>query len=189
MSDISIFCPRCRRSLQIPSEFDNVICPGCATVYRVRRRGELINLREFWSDSTDSREENAEAVVESGLAEIDELIEEAESEIEGLRGREQSAPLQRGCAFFGLFMLVMVVIAFFMLAGKEYIGGWLFYASIAAVVLLGLARIRRKLFSAGELAEIRQERLRLEAGLYELQAERERIERLKSELKSGDLNN
>lgn len=189
MSAISTYCPRCQRSLEIPHEFDNVICPGCATAYWIRRHGDLINLSEMWPDTADSRRgENAVAVIESRLAEIDELMDAAESEIESLRSREQSAPLQRGCAFFGLFMMVIVVSALFMLVGKGYVGGWLFYASVAAVILLSLARIRRKLVSSSQLEVLRQDRMQIEEGLAQLQAERDRIQKLRADLSPGEPN-
>jgi len=183
MSFISTYCPRCQRFLEIPHEFDNVICPGCATAYWIRRHGDLINLSEMWPDSADSRRgENAVAVIESRLAEIDELMEAAESEIESLRSREQSAPLQRGCAFFGLFMMVIVVIALFILVGRGYVGSWLFYASVVVVILLSLARMRRKLVSSEQLEELSKDRLQIEEGLAQLQAERDRIQKLKASL-------
>lgn len=187
MSAISTYCPRCQRSLDIPVEFDNVICPGCATAYWIRRHGDLINLLEMWPDTEDSRRaENAVAVVASRLVEIDELIEAAESEIESLRSREQSAPLQRGCAFFGLFMMVMVVIALFMLVGKGYVGSLLFYASVAVVIVLGLARMRRKFVSSAQLKELRQGQLQIENNLLQLRAERDRIQRLKASLRPDE---
>jgi len=155
--------------------------------YRIRRHGDLINLSEIWSDSSDSPEsEYAEAVIESRVAELDELIQEAESEIENLRGREQSGPLQKGCAFFGLFTLVIVVIAVFMLMGKDHVGSWIFYVSVVIVVLLGLARIRRKLVSAEQIEDLRREREKMEDGLSRLQAERQRIQRLKAQLHPPD---
>lgn len=176
MSEILTSCPRCRRSLEIPHDFDNVICPGCATSYWIRRHDDLINLSEMWPDAGDVRRgENAAAVIESRLAEIDELVEAAELDIAGLRGREQSAPLQRGCAFFGLFMTVIVVISIFMLVGRGYVGSWLFYVSVVAAVLLGLARIRRKVVTTEQLEECRRERLQLEYDLGQLKAERDRI--------------
>lgn len=190
MSDISTFCPRCRRSLEIPFEFDNVICPGCGAAYRIRRHGDLVNLTESWSDSLDSPAGNsADAVVESRLAEIDELVDEAELEIESLRAREQSVPLQMGCAIFGLFTLVLAVIAVFMLVGREHVGGWLFYVSVAVVVLLGLARIRRKLVDVQQLTDLRRERARMESGLWELREERDRIQTLRANLHAGDHQN
>ena len=183
MSAISTYCPRCQRSLEIPHEFDNVICPGCATGYWVRRHLGAINLSEMWPDTADSlRGENALAVIESRLAEIDELVEEAESEIESLRSREQSAPLQKGCAFFGLFTTVIVVIALFMLVGKGQVGSWLFFLSVAVVILLSLVRIRRKLVSSAQLEELREDRLQIEEGLAQLQAERDHIQKLKATL-------
>lgn len=183
MTTLSTYCPRCERSLEIPLEFDNVICPGCATAYWIRRHRGAINLSEMWPDTADPRRaENAAAVIESRLAEIDELIEEAESEVESLRSRELSAPLQKGCAFFGLFMMVIVVIVLFMLLGKGYFGSWLFFASVAAVILFNLARIRRKLSSSPQLEALRRDRMEIEDGLAQLQAERDRIQKLKSSL-------
>ena len=183
MSGVSTYCPRCQRTLEIPREFDNVICPGCATAYWIRRHQGALNLSEMWPDAGDLRRgENAAAVIESRLAEIDELMAEAESEIESLKGSEQSPALQKGCAFFGLFLMVVFVIALFMLLGKVYIGGWLFFAALAAVILLSLARMRRKLIGATELDELREQRTTVEDGLAELQAERDRIQRLKVSL-------
>jgi hypothetical protein len=183
MSAISTYCPRCHRSLEIPVEFDNVICPGCATGYWIRRHGDLINLSEIWPDTTDSRRgENAAAVIESRLLEIDELMEAAELEIESLRSREQSVPLQKGCAFFGLFMMVIVVIALFMLVGKSHVGSWVFYVFVATAVLLSLARIRRKFVTSDQLEELRQDRMRIEDSHAELRVERDRIQDLKARL-------
>jgi len=187
MSVISTYCPQCQRVLEIPVEFDNVICPACETAYWIRRHGDLLNLSEMWPDTDDARRgENAAAVVESRLAEIDELMESAEAEIENLRSRELSAPLQRGCAFFGLFIAVIVVIALFMLVARSYVGSWLFYASVAAVILLSLARMRRKLASSGQLEELRQDRLQIEDDLAQLHAERERIQQLRTNLNPRD---
>jgi hypothetical protein len=189
MSTISTFCPRCHQSLEVPYEFDNLICPGCVTAFWVRRHGDLISLSEISPDSLDSRKgEEAAAVVESRLAEIDELIEESESEVEALRSREQSGPLQRGCAFFGLFMMVILVIALFMLVARAYVGSWLFYLSIAVVILLGLARIRRKLATSAQLEALRQERHHIEEGLTHLHAERDRLQDLSTRLRQLDPN-
>src|SRR5712692_5899573 len=127
MNNISTHCPRCRFALEIPPDFDNVICRGCATGYWVRRHGGALSLTEIWPEGEDGllREPEAGPVIEQRLADIAELMEEAEIEIEGLRSREQSGPLQMGCAFFGLFMTVVVVSALFMLLGKSYFGSWM----------------------------------------------------------------
>jgi len=122
-----------------------------------------------------------ESAIEARLAEIEELLEETTAEIESLRSREQSAPLQMGCAFFGLFTAVIIVISLFILLGKGYFGGWIFYLSVTTVILLGLARIRRKLTSSRQLEEFRRSRIELEGELVLLEAERDRIERLKLE--------
>jgi len=182
MKNISTHCPKCRFSLEIPEDFENVICRGCATGFLVRRHGDALNLSEIWPEEEDGPSLKTEAgpILEQRLAEIDELMEEVEVEIEVLRSREQSGPLQMGCAFFGLFMTVIVVSALFMLLGKSYFGSWMFYASIVAVMLIGFARIRRKLVGASQREKIRQDRIRTEAGLAQLQAERDRIQKLKA---------
>src|SRR6185369_12229935 len=109
MKNISTLCPKCRFSLEIPEDFDNVICRGCATSYWVRRHGDVLNLSEIWPVDNDLlAAADPGPVVEQRLADIAELIEEAEIQIESRRSREQSAPLQLGCAFFGIFMTVIV---------------------------------------------------------------------------------
>jgi hypothetical protein len=181
------FCVRCQRSLEIPAEFDNVICAGCGTPYWIRRHGELLNLSEMWPDAEDSRRgQNAVALAESRLAEIDELVEASQEEIEALRSREQSGPLQSGCAFFGLFLTVLLVIAVFMLVARGYVGSWLFYLSVVLVIFRGLVRIRRKLLSPEQLEEMREDRVEIERGVSELLAERERILTLRANLVSED---
>ncbi len=172
MTNILTRCPRCSRSLEIPASFDNVVCPGCAMLYRIRRHQDVISLSEMTP---------VESAIEARLAEIEELLEETTAEIESLRSREQSAPLQMGCAFFGLFTAVIIVISLFILLGKGYFGGWIFYLSVTTVILLGLARIRRKLTSSRQLEEFRRSRIELEGELVLLEAERDRIERLKLE--------
>src|SRR2546422_10121151 len=121
MDNISTHCPRCRFSLEIPPDFDNVICRGCATAYWVRRHGDALSLARIWPEEDDGllRATDAGPMIEQRLADIDELMVEAEMDIEGLRSREQSTPLQMGCAFFGLFLTIVVVSAIFMLLGKS----------------------------------------------------------------------
>jgi hypothetical protein len=183
MSTLTTFCPRCQRSLDIPMDFDSVICAGCATAYTVRRRRNAINLLETGPQAdVPPRNRDAIAVIDSRLAEIEQLIEEAESEIESLRSIEQSVPLQKGCAFFGLFTMVIVVIVLFMLLGRGYFGSWLFFAAVAAVILLGLARMRRKLAGSAQLEDLQEDRRGAEHELDELRTERDRVLRLKASL-------
>jgi hypothetical protein len=190
MNNISTYCPSCRFSLEIPPDFQNVICRGCATAYLVRRHGDALSLFEITPKEEDSllRATEAGPVIDRRLADIDELMEEVELEIAALRSREQSAPLQLGCAFFGLFMTIIVVSALFMLLGKSYFGSWMFYASIAAVILLGFARIRRKLVGTLQREKLRQDRLLIEDSLAQLEAERDRILKLKAFLDSEEVN-
>jgi hypothetical protein len=113
-----------------------------------------------------------ESSIRSDLAKIEELIEATSTEIEELRSREQSGPLQLGCAIFGLFSAVILVLAFFMLLGKDYVGGWLFYLSLSAVVVLGVIRIRGKLLTSADRKEFRRRRIQLEGEMTALDRER-----------------
>ena len=172
MTIIHTRCPRCGRSLEIPASFNNAVCPGCGMLYELHRHQGVISLSEMTP---------VESTIETWLAELEELIEETAAEIESLRSREQSLPLQMGCAFFGLFMAVITVMVLFILLGKGYFGGWIFYLAIAVVIALGLARIRRKLTTSTQLEKFRRSRIELEGELVLLEGERDRIERLKLE--------
>jgi hypothetical protein len=183
MSAITTYCPLCQRALEIPAEFDNVVCPGCATAFWVRRHREVINLSEMWPDADDSlRVRNAKTLIESRLEELSERIEEVADEIEILKSREKSAPLQRGCAFFSLFMAVILVIVLFMLLGRGYFGSWLFFIAVAVVVLLSLYRIRQRIAGASQIETLKGDRLNAEQMLTQLRAEFDRYEQLKHDL-------
>ena len=189
MEIIKTTCPKCESLLEFPQDFDNVICGNCGAAFQVRKYKGAINLYQkdqamARSASTEMDEGEALAVVESRMAELDELIQEASSEIESLNSREQSAPLQAGCSFFGLFVLLIVVIVAFMPLGRKYFGNWLFYLALAAIVLLGLRRIRRKKASPAQIEQLRAERLRLEDALAQLQSERDRVGNLKAKITS-----
>lgn len=174
MNVILTRCPRCQLSLEIPPEFDNVICCGCSSSYWVLRHGGTLSLSEIWPANEDAQRARNSAV-ERRLAEIEELIGEAEPESEILRSKEQSLPLQLGCAFFGLFMMIILLIALFMFLGKAYVGSWAFYAAIAVVVLLGLARIWRKLIGPAQREKLHRDRILIEDRLAQLQTERRRL--------------
>jgi uncharacterized Zn finger protein (UPF0148 family) len=192
MDIIKTNCPECASPLEFPKDFDSVICAKCGTAFQVRAYKDAINLsprdQTVWpSTPTDINEAEALAVVESRLAELDELISEAGAEVETLKSRELSVPLQTGCSFFGLFMLVIIVITAFMPLGRKYFGNWLFYLAIALVILLGLQRIRRKQASPAQIEQLRAERLNIEAGLAQLEAERDHVRDLKAKITSFDL--
>jgi hypothetical protein len=127
-----------------------------------------------------------EDVIRTRLAELDEMVEELQAEIEALRSRELSAPLQIGCSFFSLFIGVMVVLAASMLLGRSYFGSWIFYVCLAVVISLGIVRLRRKLRTRVPAEEIRQERVGLEKTLSELLGERSRVQELGTNLISPD---
>jgi len=189
MEIIKTTCPKCESLLEFPQDFDNVICGNCGAAFQVRKYKGAINLYQkdqamARSASTEMDDGEALAVVESRMAELDELIQEASSEIESLNSREQSEPLQAGCSFFGLFVLLIVVIVAFMPLGRKYFGNWLFYLALAAIVLLGLRRIRRKQASPAQIEQLRAERLRLEDALAQLQSERDRVGNLKAKITS-----
>jgi LSD1 subclass zinc finger protein len=186
MEIIKTTCPQCRKPLEFPDDFDNVICAFCGSAFKVREYKGTISLSatgrsaKLLPPGADEAGQSM-AVIESRLSELDDLIAEVGSEIENLRSREQSAPLQKGCSFFGLFMLVITVIALFMPLGRRYFGNWLFYLSLAVIVVLGIRRIRRQFQSPVQLKQLSDERLQLEAGLTQLEAERSRVLKLKEE--------
>ena len=103
------------------------------------------------------------------------MISEIEADIEAIRAREQSGPLQLGCAAFGVFGLVLAVIVGFMLVGRTLVGGWVFYLALAIVILLGVVRVRAKLKDQIPASALRADRLRLEETLAELQRDRSRL--------------
>jgi hypothetical protein len=187
MDDILVYCPRCHFTLEIPPEFDNVVCGGCGTPFWVRRHGGSLSLSEIWPGEDSPRAAKTGDAIDLRLAEIDEFIEEAEAEIEDLKSREQSAPLQVGCAFFGLFTTIIVLIGIFMFLGKSYVGSWMFYIAIAAVILLSVSRIRRNLIGHAEREKLRQRRIPIEAGIAQLHAERIRLNGLKGDAHAEDL--
>ncbi|HKP88096.1 MAG TPA: hypothetical protein VJZ26_18470 [Blastocatellia bacterium] len=191
MSIIKTNCPACQSPLEFPRDFDNIICSKCETAFQVREYKGVINLSQKsqttgQSVSIDMDEGEALEVIESRLAELDEMISEAGSEVEALRSREQSGPLQMGCSFFGLFVFVITVIVGFMPLGRRYFGNWLFYLAIAIVILLGLQRIRRRQASPAQIEQLRAERLSLEDGLRQLEAERDRIRNLRARITPYD---
>jgi DNA repair exonuclease SbcCD ATPase subunit len=152
--------------------------------FQVREYKGTINLSPAprSPELSSSEPEDAMEVIEARLSELDELMAEVGAEIEILKSRQQSAPLQKGCSFFGLFVLVITIIVLFMPLGRKYFGNWLFYLALAAVVIVGIRRIRRRLQSPAQLEQLSDERLQLETGLAELEAERSRVIKLKEEL-------
>jgi hypothetical protein len=70
--------------------------------------------------------------------------------------------------------------------GRKYFGNWLFYLALALVILLGLQRIRRKQPSPAQIEQLGLERSRLEDGLRQLEAERDRVRNLKARITPDD---
>jgi exonuclease VII small subunit len=186
MNIVKTICPECAAPLEFPADFDNVVCSGCGATHQVREHNGTLSLRVVrsgpvdWEDRARVRDsvaniEEPTGIDEAALAELEELITEVESDIEAARAREQSGPLQMGCAAFGVFGLVLTVIVAFMLVGRSLVGGWVFYLALALVTIIGIARIRRKLKSQTPAAEFRADRLRLEETLAELESERARL--------------
>lgn len=183
MNIVKTICPECAAPLEFPADFDNVVCSGCGATHQVRDHNGTLSLRVIrsgpvnWDDRGHAHHAGANIEESASIDEaaIDELIAEVESDIEAVRAREQSGPLQLGCAAFGVFGLVLTVIVVFMLVGRSLVGGWVFYFALALVAIIGVARIRRKLKSQAPAAELRADRLRLEETLAELESERARL--------------
>src|SRR5262245_33729698 len=190
MNIVRTTCPGCRTPLEFPRDFRHVICAVCQSSFRVRDYGDAISLDpldafSLASSTPEKQDAGASALVASRLAELDELISEAEAQIEGARAREQSGPLQIGCSFFGLFFAVILVITLFMLVARRFVGSLVFYGVLAATIAIGLARIRKKARSGRDASELRSERERLEAGLSNMRAERDRNQELQDRLRES----
>lgn len=179
----------------MPDSFDNAICAACGTAYEVRRYKGTINLSPLDPEPIrqaprflDSDEGIGYSPVDARLAELDEVIEEVQTQIEIIRSREQAAPLQFGCAIFSAFTAALAVIVLFMPLGREYFGGWIFYLTLGVVIILAVMRLRRRLASREEIQKYREEREQLQAILAEMETERGQLLKLRSHLnKESDL--
>ena len=195
MDIVRTVCLSCKSALEFPRDFDNVVCPNCGAAYQVREYKGAINLSAIEPGPDRAKPPAAGPngsgglrAVELRLAELDELIEAAGSEIEEIKSREQAGPLHAGCAFFGIFGMVLVVLAFFMTVGRNYFGGWLFYLVLTAVILMGLMRARRKMAGLAEARQLRDERIHLEQGLALVEEDRDHLQRLKEKIISKESN-
>ena len=171
MDVIKARCPECGNDLEFPRDFDNVTCANCGAAYLVREYKGAINLSMI--------EARPGAVIRDArqdLRDLDEHIAELNSEIEALKSKEQGAPLQLGCALFGIFFLAVLVMTFFMTIGIRYFGRWPFYVSLAVIVGIGLLRARQKLPAPAEIARLRQARDSLQNDLASLEVERGDLE-------------
>jgi hypothetical protein len=185
MEIIKTQCPSCEWPLEFPRDFDHLICNICGTSFRVREYKGNLSLAAIGESPEDRTAiEDAEnlSAIEVRLAELDEDIEKVKEEIEVLKGNEQIAPLQVGCAFFGMFGFILLLLALFATVWKNYFGGWLFYLALAAVVGISLMRMRRKMPDPEKLEYFRKERATLEQALAQIELERARLQSLKEEV-------
>jgi hypothetical protein len=135
----------------------------------------LISLASIEDAATAVSYEDVHAAGAALLETLNEQMDQLRAEIESLRSREQGVPLEAGCALFGVFGLVIVVLAVFVTIGKSYFGGWPFFLVLGIVLVLALHRIRARLTTRGQLRALRDRRSELESGLALMEAERERV--------------
>lgn len=192
MDLIKTSCPACGLPLELPPDFDNVICAGCGSAFQVRRHKDAVNLLEIERNperaAQFSPEPNGSSklkTIDLRLGELDEEIEALAAGIEDVKSREKGAPLQAGCAFFGVFLSVIFLLSFFATVASSYFGGWIFYLSLAAVLLFSLARMRRKLVSPEQVEHLREERREMEEAAARLEAERDGLRRLRNSVTPG----
>ena len=178
MEIVTSNCPDCGAELEFPLSFQNVICRNCGAAYKASHNKSAVVLRRIDGD-TDSEDAELAAELDDAIGEMEEQIEEVREEIEATRSREQGAALQLGCAVFGVIGAVIMVLAFFVTVGHGYFGGWLFYAALAAAVVIGGFRIRSKLLTQEQREKLVQQRLGLEEALARLETDRDRLTRLK----------
>ncbi len=179
MNSIKTNCPSCGAGLEFNAETDAVVCARCGAAFRVQRHQDAFNLSEVAEVHGNLGRLKA---LEIMLEELDEEIESVASDIEALRGREKAAPLQAGCALFGVFMAVIVVVTLFMPLGREWFGGWIFYLTILTVLALSAWRMRRRFVGREEVERFKEERERLQSALVELQSERDRLHQIREEI-------
>ncbi len=182
MEIIKTSCGACRSPLEFPRDFDNVICAACGAAFQVRQYKGAISLVAVRQDEESVSLQAGFDEVESRLAWLDEMIEDLTAQVEVIRSKEQGAPLQMGCALFGVFSLVLLVLAFFTTVARTFFGGWLFYLALLVVILLGAKRMHRKLTSRVEVEELRQERQQREIALADLEDERDRLRELRQKI-------
>jgi len=176
-------CPACGSNLGLPNNGSSLICPNCGpdtdlsipSLPYQQDRG-IANL----SGLPPQIPPDSPATAQELLAELDEKIAELATDVEALKGQEQAAPLELGCALFGVFSLVILVLAFFATVGRAYFGGWPFYVVLAITVLAGLFRTAPKLIRRSELPRIARKRTEMEATLARLKIERDRLTSLDS---------
>ena len=190
MKIIKANCPECENPLEFPQELKEVICTNCGATIQTQEYKGVIALkvkspRQEPHNSKAVEAGEALALVDSRLVELDEVMAEVQAELETVKSREQSPPVQMGCSLFGLFMLTILVIAVFMPLGRKYFGHWMFYLALGLVILLGLKRFRRKQPAPEQAEQLYSERLRLETLFAEFQAERERLCNLKERVQTS----
>jgi hypothetical protein len=133
--------------------------------------------------AASNSETDIEEYASDELAELEGALEEKREEIEDVRARELSGPLQLGCALFGLFGIVLATIVAFILVAKDYFGGWLFYLCLGVAISLWVVRVRRNLAKRVPSVQLQLHRRRLEAEFAELEA---KAARLRASLKEAD---
>ena len=186
MEIIKTSCGACSNPLEFPRDFDNVICAACGAAFKVRQYKGAINLVAVNQDEESVSLQAGFDEIESRLSGLDEMIEDLTAQVEVIRSKEQDAPLQMGCALFGVFGLVLLVIALFMTVARTYFGEWPFYLSLLVVILFGAKRMHRKLTNRVEAEQLRQERQQREIALADLEDERDRLRLLRQKIISRE---
>jgi hypothetical protein len=172
MDALKTRCPNCGNQIEFGRDAESVICLGCQTLYRVENFKGSVGLTAISSPPATGGDTSPIGLLDARLSEIDELLAEGEAELEEVAGRRQSEPLRLGCSFFGLFMSVIVVIIAFMLIGRDYFGGWLFYLVTFALIGLWVIRLR-SIWPSQELRQqLSEEYTRVEAAVSALNLER-----------------
>ena len=173
-------CPTCGTRVELPFEFETIICSNCGSSFKVSRYGGAIGLTSTpKSNSTGSNGASQIAALEAQIEELDENITSATDRIESLKSRENAGPLQLGCAIFSAFTLGLGVIIVFMALGRDYFGGALFYFALIVVATISLMSLRRRTPARVAIQELREERDKLTVLLAEMEAYRNALVNLR----------
>ena len=171
-------CPDCGSKLEFPLSSENLICRECGAAYKVSYYKSVVNLHRIDS-LADKEEGDLAAELEDTIREMEEQIAEVKEEIDTIRSREQGAALQTGCAAFGFFGAVIMVLAVFVTVARGYFGGWLFYSVLAAVLFLAGLRVKRRLVTKEQRKRLAEDRREMEEILVALEADHQRLTALR----------
>lgn len=125
MSDLlRISCPQCRRRFQVPERFvgQKVECETCENRFRVERQGSSDKSKRFAAKSTGDRFVARNSVSNQSISGEQAEVGFAKASYVANPNVEAvlpASPAQRGAVLFGLPVLVLLLVVFFVGTGRD----------------------------------------------------------------------